>query len=216
MAIAVEDYEGIQNIYSPVSESITVPANTDFAILFIGAYKGSTSWLDIEDFDIDGDNFTMIESTFTQTGNEQCALGYIKNPSTGSQTLSGTFTGSPSTEGNQYVLLYLSGVNLSSPIIGSDKDEDGYWVSGMGTESGCLMVGVGASYYKGGTPSAHQYGQTAIWEENFNDNQTGVGYEFDDDAFHYVGDEYDTVCACVLREAGAGPSGSPWYAFAQQ
>jgi len=78
----------IQSSSESSSQSITVPNDATICVVVVSLYYDSpTSWIPANPFTLAGSNLTTAQKTDEQIINGQVWIGYIVNPSTGSQTL---------------------------------------------------------------------------------------------------------------------------------
>jgi hypothetical protein len=204
MAVAIAGTASvIEDSDDSVSQSVTVPGGTTLVVLCISGYLGSTNWLDPSDFSLGGTPFTNVVDTDSQTANGQVWIGYLVNPSTGSQTFSGSL--SFPNEGMTYVLVYLSGVDTASPIRDSDiQTTSNVDISGLTTSSGDMMVGV--AYSNSTSPTVTDGGQTQIRSATFNSAGIGVANLADASGFQYSNASFSTCAAVIVAVSSATPT----------
>jgi hypothetical protein len=116
MAISYLNYSLITDSDGTFSQSVTVPANTSHALIFIGGWN--TSGNGVSSISLGGTSATLVIAR-AESSAEQDMLAYIVATSEGSKTFSASMTNA-FTEGGISVLVYLSGVDATTPIVDSD------------------------------------------------------------------------------------------------
>ena len=189
------------------SRSITVPSDCELiAMLWFGLYPWSTNNIPANPCDVDDDDFVTVEKTDEQTGDGQIWMGYLVNPSTGSQTFTYDFTTSnPLDSGARHLIAYFKGVNTSSPIVDSAQElADDTDVTGMsGATTGDLMIG-GVSSFNSNLTSVTDNGQTQLLlQSQFNKISAGAAMKDAATGFYYSGGANQTAVAMIIAQAAA-------------
>lgn len=119
MAIAYTGSTSIQASSGSISQSVTVPADTNYALLFYSGWFSTPRT--VSTFTLDGVAATNL---FTRANTDDAQDNYLYGVpvSSGSKNLVLTMSGSM-TEGGVLQIVFLSGVNTSSPMVASNYAE---------------------------------------------------------------------------------------------
>lgn len=196
MTVEYEGFDYASDSDVNIAMPLTVPAGTELLLLFIGGKRVIVDWLNITDLSVDGDAIVLEVDTASQTADQQCWIGYIVNPSTGSQTLSGTLDYPPQ-NGLLFTTVYLSGVDTDAPIEGSKVNTSGDDVAAITGDpsSGSMMLGIAVDE---DTVRATGDSQTEVKYAGANNSFTAVGYEVDEDDFYGTGPGKNPTAAAVV------------------
>jgi hypothetical protein len=119
MAISYLGYTAIEDSDGTFSQTVTVPANTSHALLFIGGWSASGNG--VSSISLGGTAATsLIERGLFDSYQDMFA--YIVATSAGSLTFSASMTRAFE-EGGVAVIVYLGGVDTTTPLVDSDFHE---------------------------------------------------------------------------------------------
>ena len=203
--------------------SITVPADADMAIVVGQAYNSGSIDFDILCWDAGAtQDFTLIiENDQAGVGNGCFAYRMDTNsgdwPGAGSgKTLDFSYDNTPS-YGQQTTLFFLTNVNLTTPVIGTDKVDDpetgSTWTNAslgtVGAED--LAIICGSIYHTsiplGAKPPAS--GQTIIAEDTNSNNHFAIAEKLNDDTLiidDLEASNYFGGVAFAILAGAAGPT----------
>ena len=168
----VSDSDGNQ------SQSVTVPANTDFALAFISGWRSGTN-PSVSSISLGGTAMTSVGSSVSDA--DGAAYMYYVNTTSGTKTFASTQSNSW-TEGGKAVLLYFSGVDQASPIrSNSAQNASGTTTlsfSGMTSQTGDMAV-LQIQGYSSVNADVDLSGQTKIFENAvaFNSEYNAAAYK---------------------------------------
>ena len=168
----VSDSDGNQ------SQSVTVPANTDFALAFISGWRSGTN-PSVSSISLGGTAMTSVGSSVSDA--DGAAYMYYVNTTSGTKTFASTQSNSW-TEGGKAVLLYFSGVDQSSPIRSSSAQNATNTAtlsfSGMTSQTGDMAV-LQMQSYSSVNVDVDLSGQTKIFENAvaFNSEYNAAAYK---------------------------------------
>jgi hypothetical protein len=119
MAISYLGYTAIQDSDGTFSQTVTVPANTSHALVFIGGWDGNGNG--VSSISLGGTAATSVISRGSADDNQDM-FSYIVATSAGDKTFSASMTRAFS-EGGIAVIVYLGGVDTTTPVVDSDFHE---------------------------------------------------------------------------------------------
>lgn len=186
------------------SESVTVPADADIAMLALSVYYPNQG-LSPADFTLGGNSF--IDETAGEAGNGVFTqIGYLVNPPTGAQTLAATVPDYG--KGITIHVVFYKGVNTGAPITDSDNEVVNQTdVTGLTTGVNDMTFGAAADY--GQYPTVTDNSQTQVTsiqgEGGNNQNRARTAEKANSTSFQYTtGGSYATCAAAVIAAAAAG------------
>lgn len=216
MAVEYINYSLVQDSDATVSSSVTVPSDATFVALLMVGYDSSTNWVNPSTFTLGGSAFTNVVDTDGQTSNGQVWIGYLVNPSTGTQTFAGSISSYTPDEGMTYCLAYFKGVNTSSPILDSESQTtSGTTVSSLTTGTGSMTVGCMYGW-ESDSSSANTDSQTIIADNIYHYASYSIAYKAESSTWKYTNPSYSTCAAISIAASSGGSTGNPWYYYAQQ
>jgi len=167
---------------------ITVPADAEIAIIAVKSYFEIPTSISLGG--VNGTFITGDPPGFT-------SLWYVLSPPSGDQTLH--FSGDASYHIN---CIFYKNINTGSPILDSDYVTEATSLTGLTTESGCMMVGAASGYYE--FPDADTNGQTVLCEETY--RGWSIGQKADVGDFYVLGSFEDGpwLSAITLKPTAAG------------
>lgn len=203
------------------SQAVTIPSDCDCVLVFSWAWVSNTA-VDFDELNWDNGatlDFTLV-ATNTSANNPYdvwCYRMCINDgnwPGTGSKTLYWSYNSAPS-EGGTVVIVFLKGVNTSSPVIDTDSTKNPAgtsWTASLsGVSTGDLTFICGADYYSYSpdincAPSG--YGQTLL-TSGANDHLVdwSIGYEDGEGApraEYSSSSVYEGIIAFAIAAAAAG------------
>lgn len=180
MAIEYLGYVVVDNT-GDISQAITVPSNTNYALIFRGGWTATAQ--SVTSITLDGTAATQIRTVAVSDDYQDFYL-YGVPVSSGSKTLvhnlSGTFS-----EGGKVTVVFFSGVDTANPSIDSNYSQ--YGDAYLGTDAptwalSSVADGIGAvfiSAYNNGTSlTLTSQSQTSIFNNiTYNSNIYGLGYK---------------------------------------
>lgn len=199
MAIAFEGYDYVQ-ASGNMSGTITIPANTDYAVCAIQGYDNAS----FTSVSIDGTAMSLIDSN---SGTSVCFLYGLVSPTTGASVSVASVSGAWS-EGVTYMFAFFSGVDQTTPTRDSTAQD-----ADSGVSSAVLSCAAGDHAFISGfgntPPTLTDNSQTLIVDSIAYRSQNGgcsrkaitsgttttVGTS---------GNNYGTMVAVILIEASSG------------
>ena len=197
---------------TPGTEAVTVPGDATLMVIH-AHYWDATANAGISAASLDGDSFTQIGDQNSSTDDAMVDCWYLANPSTGSQTLSWTFTEAIS-EGPGWAVTYYKGGDTTDPIrdfdaqtnAGTDPSETGSFDSN--TDDLCVVST--ADYGQSADSAPTDKGQTEDQASNTGEGPQGsVGDKAGGGASEtmwFGGDTYATAVAFSLKVSGGEPT----------
>lgn len=163
-----------------MSQLVTVPANTDYAIIFVGGWAGATART-VSSMALGG---TSADNLYTRANSDDYQDSYVYGVATspGSKTFAATLSGAFS-EGGVAILVFLSGVNSSNPLVASNYAETTGTVVTSATWSGMASVASGlglvfaTAYANTKTLTITAQSQTQIVSSSYNSDLYAAGYK---------------------------------------
>ena len=199
--------EGFNDGATPSTEAVTVPGDATLMVI-TATYGDATANAGISAASLDGDPFTQIGDYNSDTADAMVDTWYLANPSTGSQTLSWTFTEAIS-EGPGWIVTYYKGCDTADPIrdfdsqanSGSSPTETGSFDSG--TDDLCVVAT--ADYGQAADSAPTDKGQTEDEAQSSAGPQGSVGDKAGGGASEtmwFGGDTYSGAVAFSIKVAG--------------
>ncbi len=194
------------------SQSITVPATCDIVIMGVSDFDGTGNHLDGYTYpDIDGDVFTYIGHEDDIGNTEHMWMGYLYNPSTGSQTITYNFNGGAQADyGGNLFVAYFKNSDSSTAITGtriaisSNGTSGGKDVSGLTYNTGDMTVGF-LNTYGNASGTLDESGQTQIIDTSiYRSDGISVCYEQESATVTSSGGAYVKLIACTIPVGVAG------------
>jgi len=189
------------------SQSVTVPVDCDVCVVVAGMWRDATNWIAANPVTLAGQNLTTEQKTDEQSDGYQLWIGYIVNPSTGSQTLAWNWGAAPSDPAAICCVFY-AGVDTADAIEDSGEQLTlGADLTGLTASSGDMMVG--GVYDYGGEPVVADEGQTELtiigqggeeYFAGFAQKDGGIGF------YYTPSGGYGTCVALVLAQETGGPT----------
>lgn len=160
MAVSYEGVSSILEVSSAnSSQSITVPADAEFALICLGGYTWANNGSGTS-FTLAGQGATFVEDGGTFEGEDEQTLVFrVDGFSTGSQTLAWNIDGSVF-DGYHLFVLFFSGVDETTPIADtgtSTSTSISIALSGASGDMGALVISDYAN-----NPSSAGSGQTVV------------------------------------------------------
>lgn len=218
MAIAYLGYAVVEDYGGSMSQSVTVPANTDYAILFVGGWNNPART--VSSMSLGGTNATNLYTRAT-TNSYQDSYVYGVATSSGSKTFAATFSGSFA-EGGVAIIVFLGGVDSANPLVATNYAETEITVlaSTTWTDMTSVADGIGlvfATAYTGTGLVPTSQSQTQIVSSTYSSDGYIAGYKLTTSAATTLGistngnQNYWGAVAVTLRPStgGGGPTGLP-------
>jgi len=193
----------IQSSSQNGSQSVTVPADATLCVVMASMFENATNWITANPVTLNGVNLTTLQRTDDQSVNDHAWIGYLVNPSTGSQTLAWNWGTTPDQGAIIYVVFY-KGVDTSNPVVSSGKQTtNGQDLTGLTAGVGDMMVGI-VSTDTSVTSVTDQGGtELARTSSAFNNIHAGVASKLGGTGFYFTGGTYTACAAGVFRGTGA-------------
>lgn len=184
MAISYLGYAVVTDADGSMSQSVTVPTNTNYAVIFVGGWVSATV-LTVNSMSLDGVAATNL---YTRALNDDAQDSYVYGVATsaGSKTFAASFSGG-FTEGGIAIIVFLSGVDTASPLVtngyGYNEQKDGpsqnKTIASIPTAANGIGLVFGTGYIDGGTFYFDVQSQTSIVESSaaYNYDHYGAGYK---------------------------------------
>lgn len=211
MAAAFLGYAPVLDADGNVSQSVTIPAGTDYCVAVVGGFvsggEPSASVMTLA-----GVSMLPVKFTVDGTADSNGVRLFGCNVTTsGSQTYAATWSGAW-TEGGGAILLFCSGIDQTTAVRDSDGAGPGNGPQTVDktltTESGDLCIGA-VWGYQSGPVNVDLASQTNIFEENttaFNSDLYGAAYKMattTSTQMQFAG-EYTGAAMVALIPAGGG------------
>jgi len=190
----------IQNSDASGSQSVAVPADATLCVVIITGWNDSTNWIPANPITLGGVNLTTLQKTDNQVNNGQVWIGYLVNPSTGSQSLAWSW-GIAMDEGANFCIAFYKGIDTASPVVSSGKQTTaGADLTGLSASAGDMMVG-GVYSYSIAITSVTDSSQTQLAKPNkFNSCYGGFAEKDGGTGFYYTGGDYQTCVGGVFKQ----------------
>lgn len=182
MAISYLGYATVLDADGTMSQSVTVPANTNYAVIFVGGWSGTA--ITVSSMSLDGVAATNLY-TRANTDNYQDSYVYGVATSAGSKTFAASLSGSFG-DGGIAIIVFLSGVDTASPLVTSgygyseatDPGVQDKTITSVPTANGGIGLVFGTGV--GSTFNFDVQSQTSIFEasSNYNSDYYGAGYKY--------------------------------------
>ena len=206
-SIAYLSYSAIEDdaifVNGTVSQAVTVPTNTDYAVIFVGGWRNPATT--VSSMSLGG---TAASNLYTRaiTDTNQDSYVYGVATSAGSKTFTVTLSDTIS-EGGGIVIVYLSGVNSGNPLVASDYAEttDTQKSSHTWTNMTAVTNGIGlvfaSGYYNEVAFDLTAQSQTSIVTGTYNLDNYAAAYKL-------------TTGSTTTLGISAGGNGKFWSAIA--
>jgi hypothetical protein len=213
-----EGYEEFSVSSGSGSLSLTVPANTTYAVVTVAGYYGTADYLaGATQMDLDSTAMTVIVNGDTDSNAAICIWG-LANPSTGSVSLAYTWKSEQApAEGLGVYAVYYSGIDVSGGTAAAVRSSGTHTASGTSHSIGTLTaqsgdVFVGASQDYSNTDQTSWTNATEVdsqlyrsdwleWAEDLPSGNTAYSVT--------CGDSYSGMCGAVLKGAAAAGGNAP-------
>ena len=212
MAVAYLGSQAIGASSGSINQTITVPANTDYAIIFFGGWSATVRTVSAAS--IGG---TAATNLYTRAVSNDIQDHYIYGVATSSGSKNFTLTMSGSfNEGGVAMLVFLSGVDASNPLVANAYFETenvsaSTWSQSITSVSdGMALVFVTGYAYSGSFIPTAQSQTTAISNAGYNSDIYAAGYKTTTGTSVTVGidrstsGQYFSVDGITLRPASGG------------
>ena len=201
MAISLEGYSAYSLGSPSGTQSITVPANTDFAVAVCGFYGDNNASPNNPVCSINSISFTQqaAKAVNESAAENGICIETLVNPATGSQTLAYDWGFDPF-DNQEIVIAYFSGVDATTPVA-SAATSNTCCVSGLTAAD--MMVGGAVEYTT--IPTVTGHGQTKIADANTGSNGTAMAYQAGAETyFDSSATNWQSAAAITLNEASGG------------
>lgn len=206
-SIAYLGYAVVSDSDGSISQSVTVPTNTDYALIFVGGWTSTAPT--VSSMSLGG---TAASNLYTRATSDSYQDSHVYGVATsaGSKTFAATFSGA-FTEGGVAILVFLSGVNSSNPLVATNYAETNDTIKNSHTWTGMTSVagGIGlvfaTGYYDAVTFTMTAQSQTNIVTGTYNNDDYGAAYKLTTGSTETLGittgvsDAYWSAVAVTLR-----------------
>jgi hypothetical protein len=186
------------------SVSVTIPSDAEIVLVYVNHYEGGTVYaFPNPTTTLGGQNCTQLQECSDTENNNQGCLEYIKTSvsGTGSKTFTWDDGSRLLTNGiGGALLVYVKGINTTTPIKDSGKNETGDDVTGLTAASGDMIFGFTSS---DSSTTVTGDSQISIYNDTMDGAAyTGAAYEESEGDYYSTG-AYPCACAVVLAVAAA-------------
>ena len=179
MAIAYTGSTSIQASSGSVSQSVTVPTGTNYAVIFYGGWSSTVRT--VSALSLGG---VSASNLYTRANADDAQDSYLYGVATseGSKTLALTMSGAM-TEGGIVQIAFLSGVDTTNPVVATNFAEAiAYAVAGATwTNMTSAVDGIGLVFATGynteNTLTITAQSQTQIFNSSYNSDNYAAGYK---------------------------------------
>ncbi len=215
MAVGYISYQGVEtNGDRSGSASITIPATATVVCVLGVTYYTSGAVLNPV-CHIGANNFTQVATAGGSSSYNWTLLEYAKTSvvGTGAKTLSWDFGWTPGYYIGYFIVVYLSGTDATNPILDSGSAWGADDVTGLDTDTGCMIVGAVGSDVDPTVTGDSQ--QSIAVVQCAGGARIGAAYEANEGDWYSSGTSYPSAVAAVFK-ASAGASSTPIYHIMNQ
>jgi hypothetical protein len=199
VAIEYISYVEIKSSGNSGSQSITVPDDCTCVVVGVSLWKTTTNWIPVSPISLNSVDLITEQKADDQNGNQQAWLGYLVDPSVGSQTFFWDW-GTTLNAGAIFHIIFFKGIETSDPIVSSGKETTSADLTGLTADITDMMVGFAAGY-GGAAPSVTDNSQTEILTTSlFSSATAGSAFKLGDTGFYHTGGGYIVSVALVLKK----------------
>lgn len=215
MAISYLGYATVLDSDGTMSQSVTVPANTNYAVIFVGGWSATVRT--VSSMSLDGVAATNLY-TRANADDYQDVYVYGVATSAGSKTFAASLSGSFN-EGGFAIIVFLSGVDTASPLVTSGygysetlaTEVQNKTITSVPTAADGIGLVFGSGWVQGGVFDFDAQSQTSIVEASsgYNSDYYGAGYKATTGAATTFGSsqsngQFSTIVVVTLNPSTGG------------